>query len=163
MEEYGAEKAFDYHSPTCAEDIRAYTKNSLEFALDIISAARSIRHCYAAIGRGGGKYAGMELLPADLMATMRKTVKSNWVMGPEVSGMELDLPGDYYRKANPELHIWFQGYIKRLAALYESGQLRTHPMQVKEGGLAKVIDGLGALQRKEVSASRLIYPLYNQR
>lgn len=122
--------------------IRAHTKNSLEFALDIISAARSIRHCYAAIGRGGGKYAGMEPLPQYLMATMRKTVKSDWIMGPEVTGMELDLPGDYYRKANPKLYIWFQGYIKQVAALYESGQLKTHPMQVKQGGRRKSLTDL---------------------
>jgi hypothetical protein len=30
VESYGAEKAFDYHSPTCGEDMRAYTNNTLE-------------------------------------------------------------------------------------------------------------------------------------
>ena len=35
VEEYGAEKAFDYSSPTRGEDVRAYAKNTLEYALDI--------------------------------------------------------------------------------------------------------------------------------
>ncbi|KAI0452053.1 GroES-like protein [Xylaria acuta] len=161
VEEYGAEKAFDYHSPTCGEDIRAYTKNTLEYVLDVISEARAIRHCYSAIGRGGGRYVGFELLSDDLMATMRKTVKADWIMGLEVTGLELDLPGGYYRKENPELHAWFQVWIKRLAALFEAGKLRTHPIQVNRGGLAKVIDGIGAMQRKEVSGLKLVYPLYN--
>jgi len=43
MEKHGAEKALDYHSPTCVEDIRAYTQNTLEYALDIITEARTIR------------------------------------------------------------------------------------------------------------------------
>jgi len=161
VEEYGAEKAFDYHSPTCGEDIRAYTKNSLEYALDIITEARSIRQCYAAIGRGGGRYIGFELLPDELMATMRKAVKPSWVMGLEVAGLELELPGGYYRKANPELHDWLHGWIKRFAALLDSKKLKPHPMQINPGGLAKVIDGLGVLQRKEVSAQKLVYPLYD--
>jgi NADPH:quinone reductase-like Zn-dependent oxidoreductase len=159
VKKYGAEKAFDYHSPTCGQDIRAYTKNTLEYALDIITEARTIRQCYEAIGRGGGRYVGFELLPEDLMATMRKAVKPTWVMGLEVTGLELELPGGYYRKANPELHDWLHGWIKEFAALLESGRLKPHPIRVNQGGLAKVIDGLGALQRKEVSAQKLVYSL----
>ncbi|KAL7929272.1 GroES-like protein [Trichoderma chlorosporum] len=162
VESYGAEKAFDYRSPTVAEDIKAYTKNTLEYALDTITKAKTLRHCYAAIGRGGGRYAGLEEIPPDLIATMRKTVKSGWVMGPEVSGLELELPGNYHRDANPELHIWYQSYIRRLAALYGAGKLRTHPIQVKGGGLANIVEGLGALERGEVSAVKLVYPLYGQ-
>ncbi|TQV90537.1 zinc binding enoyl reductase [Cordyceps javanica] len=106
VEKYGAEKAFDYHSPTCGDDIRNYTENSLEYVLDIITEAKTIRQCYAAIGRGGGRYVGFELLPDELMATLRKSVEPTWVMGLEVAGLELELPGGYYRKANPELHDW---------------------------------------------------------
>ncbi|KAK4150736.1 chaperonin 10-like protein [Chaetomidium leptoderma] len=160
VQEYGAEKAFDYHSPTCGEEIRAYTKNSLEYALDIITEARTIRQCYAAIGRGGGRYVGFELLPDDLIATMHKTVKADWVIGLEATGLELELPGGYYRKENPELHAWIHTWIKRFAALYEAGKLKPHPMRVNQGGLAKVIDGIGTLQRKEVHAQKLVYPLY---
>ncbi|KAB5550764.1 chaperonin 10-like protein [Coniochaeta sp. 2T2.1] len=159
VEEYGAEKAFDYHSPTCGEDIRTYTKNTLEDALDIITEARTLRQCYAAIGRGGGRYIGFELLPDDLIATMRKTVKPTWVLGLEVIGEELDLPGGYYRKENPELHAWVHTWIKHFVALYEAGKLKPHPIQVNQGGLAKVMDGIGSLRRKEVSARKLVYPL----
>jgi hypothetical protein len=107
-----------------------YTKNTLECTLDLIPEARIIRHCYAAIGRGGDRYIGFELLPEDLMATMRKAVKPTWVMGLEVAGLELELPGGYYRKANPELHAWLYGWIRRFTALLESGRLKPHPLQV---------------------------------
>jgi hypothetical protein len=147
--------------PRAGQDIRAYTKNTLDYSLDIITEARSIRQCYAAIGRGGGRYIGFELLPEDLMATMRKTVKPTWVMGLELAGLELELPGGYYRKANPELHTWLHHWIKRFSALLESGRLKPHPIQVHWGGLAKVIDGVRSLQRKEVSAQKLVYTLYD--
>lgn len=70
------------HSSTCGEGIRAYTKNNLEYVLGIITGARTIRHCYAAIGRGGGKYCGFELLPDELLATFeslsRRTEPWDW-------------------------------------------------------------------------------------
>ncbi|ORX97045.1 hypothetical protein BCR34DRAFT_607414 [Clohesyomyces aquaticus] len=161
VKECGTEKAFDYHSPMCGDDIRAYTKNTLGYALDIITEARTIRQCYAAIGRGGGRYIAFELLPKDSMAAMRKAVKPTWVMGLEVAGLELELPGGYYRKANPELHAWLQGWIRRFAALLESRKLKPHPIQVNRGGRAKAFDGIGTLQRKEVSAQKLVYPLHD--
>ncbi|KAL8313573.1 hypothetical protein RB597_006165 [Gaeumannomyces tritici] len=106
VQECGAERAFDYHLPTCSEEIRAYTKNSLEYALDIITKARTICQYYAAIGRRSGRYVGFKLLPNDLIAAMRKTVQANWVIGLEATGLGLELPGGYYRKENPELYAW---------------------------------------------------------
>jgi hypothetical protein len=106
VKSYGAEKAFDYTSPVCGEDIPAYTKNSLAYVLDIITEAKTIRHCYSAIRRGGGRYCGFELLPEELIADMRKTVRAGWVLGLEMTGQEVKLPGGYYRKANSELAIW---------------------------------------------------------
>lgn len=160
VEAYGAQKAFDYHSPKCGEDIREYTDNSLEYVLDIITEARTIRHCYSAIGRGGGRYCGFELLPNDLITTMRKSVKADWVMGLEMTGLEIDLPGGYYRKANPPLHDWFCDWIKRYAALFAEGKVKPHPIKINHGGLAKVIDSIGAMQRKEVSGEKMAYLLY---
>jgi NADPH:quinone reductase-like Zn-dependent oxidoreductase len=160
VESYGAEKAFDYHSATCGEDIRKYTKNSLEYALDVITEARTIRHCYAAIGRGGGQYCGFELLPDELIATMRKSVQADWVMGLEMTGLEIDLPGGYYRKANPALHEWFIDLIKRYSLLFADGKVKPHPIKIIQGGLPKVIEGIGAMQRKEVSGEKLVYPMY---
>ena len=37
------------------------------------------------------------------MATMRKTVKADWIMGLEVTGLELDLPGGILSQGEPGL------------------------------------------------------------
>ncbi|RYO84205.1 hypothetical protein DL766_004932 [Monosporascus sp. MC13-8B] len=48
---FGVDKVFDYHSPTCAADIRACTRNKLVMTLDCITQADTTQLCYAAIGR----------------------------------------------------------------------------------------------------------------
>ena len=76
--------------------------------------------------------------------------------------LEIDLPEKYYCKVNPELHVWFAELIKRYSALIAQGKLRAHPIQVNAGGLENVIDGLGAMRRKEISGKKMVYPLYSE-
>jgi hypothetical protein len=38
---YGAEEAWDYHSPACAADIKKYIKNSFPYTLDCITTVSS--------------------------------------------------------------------------------------------------------------------------
>ena len=157
VESYGAEKAFDYNSSTCGEDICKYTKNTLQYALDIITEARTLRHCYAAIGRGGGRYIGFELIPEELTASMRKTVKAQWVLGIEMCGREIALPGGYHRKPNPELRAWGCEWIQRFEALIQAGKIRSHPVKLNEGGLDAVIAGVERMKRREVRGEKLVY------
>lgn len=60
------------------------------------------------------------------MATIRQAVKPTWVMDLEVAGLELELPGGCYHKANPELHAWLHEWIVCFAALLESRKFRLH-------------------------------------
>lgn len=91
---------------------------------------------------------------------MRKSVKAEWVNGLEMTGLEIDLPGGYYRKANPELHIWFSAFIRRYTALFAENKLRPHPIKVNKGGLSKVIDGIEYMKQRQISGMKMVYPLY---
>lgn len=55
VEGYGADKCFDYNEASCGEEIRKYTGNALDYALDCITTESSVKICYQAIGRCGGK------------------------------------------------------------------------------------------------------------
>jgi NADPH:quinone reductase-like Zn-dependent oxidoreductase len=55
VEGYGADKCFDYNEATCGDDIRSYTGNALDYALDCITSESSVKICYRALGRCGGK------------------------------------------------------------------------------------------------------------
>lgn len=157
VESFGAERAFDYHSSTCAEDIRAYTKNSLQYALDIITDARSLRLCYAAIGRAGGRYVGFELIPDELLANMRTTVRASWVLGIRMSGKEIALDRGYGSAADPELRVWGCELFRRMEKLINEGKIKPHPPSVNNGGLERVIEGVERMKRKEVSGEKLVY------
>jgi NADPH:quinone reductase-like Zn-dependent oxidoreductase len=157
LESLGAEKCFDYNSPTCGQEIRAYTKNSLQYAFDIITEAKSIAHCYAAIGCEGDKYVGFDVLPTKLIESLRKTVKAGWVLGLEMSGKRIALPGEYYREPNPALLQWGVDWFPRIGNLIAARKLKSHPVRVMEGGLDAVIDGLGDMREKRVSGQKMVY------
>lgn len=55
VKSYGADVCFDYNSPTCGPDIRAFTHDALDYALDCITVDSSLKICYQALGRLGGK------------------------------------------------------------------------------------------------------------
>ena len=162
VESYGAEKAFDYSSPTCAEDIRSYTKNTLQYVIDIIAEVKTTRHCYAAIGRAGGRYVGFELIPDELVKDMRKTVKPDWVLGIAMSGSEIAIGGGYGSKADPELRVFGCEWFRRVEALIHNGKIRSHPVSLQKGGLVAVIAGVQRMQRREVFGEKLVFRLEEQ-
>ncbi|EEP78967.1 predicted protein [Uncinocarpus reesii 1704] len=157
VESYGAEKAFDYNSSTCAEDIRTYTKNSLRYVIDIITEARSIKLCYAAIGRTGGRYVGFELIPDELIASLRKAVKADWVLGIRMTGLEIALPNGYGSAPNPELREWGSGFSQRMQALIHANKIRPHRPKINPGGLDGIIEGIEKMRRREISGEKMVY------
>lgn len=159
VEAYGAEKAFDYNSPTCAEEIRSYTKNSLQYVIDIVTEVKTIRLCYAAMGRAGGRYVGFELVPDELVKDMRKTVKPDWVLGITMSGNEIAIGGGYGSKPNAELRVFGCEWFRRVEALIHAGKIQSHPISLQKGGLAAVIAGVHRMQQREVSGEKLVYRL----
>ncbi|THC94059.1 hypothetical protein EYZ11_006468 [Aspergillus tanneri] len=84
VKSYGAEAAFDYKSPTCGEEIRRYTGNTLAYAMDCITQEQSTRICYAAIGRAGGRYVALDPYPE--RAATRKVVKPDWILATAITG-----------------------------------------------------------------------------
>ncbi|OBT72928.1 hypothetical protein VF21_07781 [Pseudogymnoascus sp. 05NY08] len=99
---FGAEKAFDYHSPTCAADIRAYTCNGLAYALDCVSQVDTTQLCYASIGRAGGRYVSLEPFRDTVAQTRALTIEASWVMVLSIFGRKVALEGEYGRDAQPK-------------------------------------------------------------
>jgi NADPH:quinone reductase-like Zn-dependent oxidoreductase len=76
VQSYGAAAAFDYKQPDCSEQIRAYTRNNLAYALDCITTVESMNVCSGAIGRAGGRYTSLD--PFAGHAATRKVIKNDW-------------------------------------------------------------------------------------
>lgn len=152
---FGAVAAFDYMSPTCGADIRAYTHNALWHVLDCISDAQSAQVCYAAVGRAGGHYVCLEMQPPEALAS-RKAVTSEFLMGYDMFGKRIALPGEYGREANEERHVAGRRWCAEMSRLLAEGKIKSHPIKVLEGGWQGIIDGLETLRKGEVSGTKLV-------
>ncbi|KAI9768104.1 MAG: putative secondary metabolism biosynthetic enzyme [Geoglossum simile] len=154
VKSYGAEAVFDYNSPTCAADIRAYTKNTLSLVLDPLTEARTTKACYESIGRAGGKYVCLEMC-RDRHRT-RKTVQVEFVMGSAIIGGELALRDGYEREADLEKRKFGIGYYRQLQKLFDEGRIKPHPIRIVPGGFQGILDGIEDLKYRRVSAEKLV-------
>lgn len=135
--------------------MRSHTANTLAFALDCITDAESVTACYAAIGRGGGRYTSLELPMANLLT--RKAIEAEFVMGYDMFGREIALGKEYGRPASPESRemgkMWFTGTMQRLL---DAGAVKSHPVKVVGKGLEPVLKGLDVLRKGGVSGQKLV-------
>ncbi|KAH3920889.1 trans-enoyl reductase phmE [Parastagonospora nodorum] len=157
VKSYGAVKAFDYHSPTCAQDIRAYTKNRLAHIIDPIVEAKTMQLCYAAMGRAGGKYCALEAY-ADELCT-RKVVKPELVMGMAILGRKVALNHGYGSEADAGKRAFGIEWYREMQDLLDAGRLMTHPVRVVPGRFDGIMKGLQMLKTKQVSGEKLIVQL----
>ncbi|EED17266.1 alcohol dehydrogenase, putative [Talaromyces stipitatus ATCC 10500] len=155
---YGAVACFDYHSPQCAQQVKAYTRNSLSLVLDCIGTVTSMALCYEAIGRAGGRYVSLEKLPAAATSS-RPTVRSSWAMGPLMFGRRIDM-GEYSFEPDPAARDFGRKWYALVEELVESGQLRAHPVQVLDDDagswVSAVQQGLQTMQEGKISGVKLV-------
>jgi hypothetical protein len=154
VKSYGAAAVFDYTSPTCASDVRAYTKNALFYALDCITDEQSVEICYAAIGRAGGRYASLEYCPPHLQT--RQAISSDFVFGYEMFGKRVALGGAYEREAKAELRDAAVRWFGVMHPLWEKGEVRAHPVKTLPGSWKGVLNGLDILRKGGVSGHKLV-------
>lgn len=155
---YGAVAAFDYRSPTCAADIRAFTKNSLRYALDCITGQESIRLCYAAIGRAGGKYTALDPYP-EAVAKTRQVVVADWVLGPTMLGKDIAWPPPHEIKGSKELRDFGESWLAVVQRLLDEGKIRVHPLKIMEGDFQDVLQGIETVRTGKMSGQKLVYSL----
>nr|A0A2Z5XAK4.1 RecName: Full=Trans-enoyl reductase phm4; Short=ER phm4; AltName: Full=Phomasetin biosynthesis cluster protein 4 [Pyrenochaetopsis sp.]BBC43187.1 trans-enoyl reductase [Pyrenochaetopsis sp.] len=155
---FGAEATFDYNDPECAAKIRAFTKNGLRYALDCITNRSSMQICYGSLGRVGGRYTALDPYPEDIAAT-RKIVKAAWVVGPIMLGHDIGWPAPHGRKADPDLFKFGMEWKKLVEGLMAKGVIKPHPLDVRKGGMERVIECMEAIRAKEVNGKKLVVSL----
>jgi NADPH:quinone reductase-like Zn-dependent oxidoreductase len=131
---YGAERVFDYHNETCAEDIKAYTEGQLEFALDCVTEAETTQLCYAAIGLAGGRYVAVEPFRQAITNTRVGLVEPSWFNVMTIWGRKVELGGDFGRDASPEDRAFGAQSFAAVQKLLDRGLVDTHPVKLMPGG-----------------------------
>ena len=164
VKSYGAEQVYDYHDPASSVDqIKAYTGNALDYALDCVCDAASMNFCYNAIGRFGGKYTALQPyqhLVEHLQNKRARRVKADWILGSALFGKKINWKEPYNVEADPELRVFGEEWFRCAQRLLDRGEIRPHPVRVDSGdvtGFEGVLRGLEVLKSKGVSGEKLVY------
>ncbi|KAL8679554.1 MAG: hypothetical protein Q9186_004174 [Xanthomendoza sp. 1 TL-2023] len=154
---FGAEKVFDYHSPTCAADVRAYTDGELAYALDCVTQSDTTQLCYSSIGRAGGRYVSLEPFRDTVAQTRPLTIEPSWVMGLTIFGHKVDLEGEYGREARPhDRQLGVQAFVA-IQSLLDRGLIDTHPVKRMPGRWNGVVEGVDVIRSQALSGQKLVY------
>jgi aspyridone synthetase trans-acting enoyl reductase len=154
----GAEEVFDYHSPTCGDDIRRYTDNSLAYVLDCIADLTSMKICYAAIRSRGGRYMGLNPFP--IRGHTRRDVRPDYVLVYTIFGKQMGLPRPFGKPARPKDRAFAEQWYHNTQSLVDTpGAIQAHPIDHHSDGLVGVLKGLDRMRKGHVSAVKLVYEL----
>ena len=151
---FGAEQVFDYHSSTCADDIRRYTRNQLSYALDCVTEAETTQLCYTALGRAGGRYVAVEPFRESIAQTRASTVQPSWFNVMTIWGRKVVLGGEFGREASPEDRAF-----AAVQTIMDRGAVSTHPVKVMPGSFGGVVQGVSRIRSQPPSGYKLVYPI----
>lgn len=126
----------------------------MQYALDCITTVESTAACYAAIGRGGGKYVALNVFSRQ--AANRQAVAADWILGPTIFGQGSTWPPPYGRNASQEVEQFGTKLFSIAQSLLEQGKLKHHPLRILDGGLEGALDGLKMVEEGNVSAEKIV-------
>ncbi|KAK3369373.1 chaperonin 10-like protein [Lasiosphaeria ovina] len=150
----GADAVFDYKDPECAAKIRAHTAAApLGLALDCIGDQASTDVCAAALGPAGGVITSLTAQGK----SAREDVTVQFTLGYAVIGEPFRLGPAMDVPAKPEEFEFGKKFWALAEKLLAEGRIRVHPVQVGEGGLEGVFEGLQAMREGKVSGKKLVY------
>ncbi|KAF2494505.1 alcohol dehydrogenase class-3 [Lophium mytilinum] len=157
----GASAVFDYHSSTCAEDIRAHTKDSLYYVFNCLPDDSAAKICTEALSShprpDGSKpaYTGVSPRGVDA-AIMRDDVQHSSILGYTAKGEAFTFAGNQI-PAMPDHFEFMKPWLELGASLVADGTVKPHAHEVRPGGLEGVLKGLDELRGGKISAKKLVY------
>lgn len=148
LHKLGADQVFDYKDAEVGAKIRKATNDKLKLAFDCIAEGNSFDITAAAISSTGGHMSA--LLP--VKDYPRNDVKTKFTFAYTALG-------EAYNErvgANQEDYEFGAKFWKQAQEWFESGKIKTHPIEVRNG-LAGVPQGLQDLKDGKVSGVKLVY------
>lgn len=150
----GADSTFDYNDPTCAEQIRDTTTDSLRHAFDCISLPPTAAICAAALSSKGGAYSS--LLPIDKLP--RDDIEKKYTLAYTVTGETFNLgPTGSVVEGKAEDYAFAKKWWGISEKIFMEGKVKAHPVSVRKGGLRGVLEGLQEMREGKVSGEKLVY------
>ncbi|KAL0930188.1 alcohol dehydrogenase GroES-like domain-containing protein [Colletotrichum truncatum] len=150
----GAGEVFDRNTPDLDQKIKDYTKGNLKYALDCITTVESTALCYAAIGRGGGKYVSLDPWPEH--AASRKVVIPDFTVGPRIFGEGCTWPEPYKSDPSEDMRTYGVSVWETVGKLLHEGKLQHHPLRVLDGGFNAILTGMEMVKNKTLSGEKIV-------
>ncbi len=160
----GADHVFDYRDPVSIEEIKGIVGNNLKYIFDCIGEMPAPSFCFECMSTEGGRYVTVDMpqeSPRDNIETFRVTGQTAYGEHCEIKGSGF-FPGSEFCMdfpAQPENYELCTKFLERSAKLLAEGKLKTHPADVREGGLEGVVEGLKDLKEGKVSGQKLVYKI----
>lgn len=150
----GADSTFDYNDPTCAEQIRDATADSLHYAFDCISLPPTPAICAAALSSKGGAYSS--LIPIEKLP--RDDIENKYTLAYTVTGETFQLgPTGSVVEGKAEEYAFAKKWWGISEKIFMEGKVKVHPVSVRKGGLGGVLEGLQEMREGKVSGENLFY------
>lgn len=157
----GAEAAFDYADPACAERIREFFGDGqpLLHAWDCIASPETARLCVAAMAPEGGKYRSLLWVPNEVVLGANPKVTNGFTFAYTVFGEAFEKWKKF--EASQEDFEFGKMFWELSRELLASGKIKAARTEVNRGGegLEGVIVGLKELKENKVSGAKLVYTL----
>ncbi|KAK6005960.1 hypothetical protein QM012_006370 [Aureobasidium pullulans] len=155
----GAQKVFDYKSSTCANEIKAYTKDSLSYVLDCIGSPSTMAMCYQTMGSAGGRYTALEPYSERIKST-RSDIMADWILAWTVYGEPVALDGIYKREPILEDFMMCSSWISMIEPYLANAKIKPHPVDInRKGGLNAIPDGLDLMRKGKISGKKLVFAI----
>ncbi|KAK5164025.1 uncharacterized protein LTR77_010116 [Saxophila tyrrhenica] len=148
----GADEAFDYNDPECAEKIRKYTNDSLHTVLDCIGGDTGSKVSTGSISSKGGQICS--IVPGT--EYNRKDVRAVPLLAYKIRGEPWKLLEDM--PATVEDYQFGQIFFRLAVKLLGEGKVKVHPPRVGKG-LEGALDGLDEMRQGKVSGQKLVYSI----
>jgi NADPH:quinone reductase-like Zn-dependent oxidoreductase len=159
----GADAVFDYNSPTCAADIKAWGESlagGLHHAWDCIATAQTAALCAAALDTDKeGHYRSLLRVPDEAVKGTNAALTNGVTLAYTAIGE--DIEKGVRIPARPEDLEWGAMFWKLAAGLLDQGKVKPANIDLNRGsdGLAGVLTGLEELKAGKVSGLKLVYTL----
>ncbi|KAF1922661.1 GroES-like protein [Didymella exigua CBS 183.55] len=149
-----AKEVFDRHDKDLAQKIKTCTKGNLKYALDCITTVESTALCYAAIGRGGGKYVSLD--PWQEHVASRRVVTADFTVGPRIFGEGCTWPAPYKSDPSEEMRTFGISVWESVEKLVQEDKLQHHPLRVLDGGFEAILAGMDMVRNKVLSGEKVV-------
>lgn len=161
LKSLGADAVFDYNSPTCAADIKAFTGNALKLAWDCSGDGAEI--CAGALSdTEPSRYATIVPVEAEAVAAVNPKVEGPiWHLAYDVFDSPYVWLDGSTVPAKPEEFEYAARFVSIVPELLANGTIKPIRTIVNQGGsgLEGVLKGLDELRAGKVSGAKLVYTL----